>query len=638
MPEFPTLLTRYAKGHPVTRQAIALAGFAFLSTPIGAAGLGEIRILSALGERFDATVSVALTEGEAISPACFQITELREEGDIHVLRRARIEYRKTGQGGEVRIHGTEYEQEPLLKVALRLRCPEEDTRGITREYSVLLDPREYKTAATPVAAIVPPATQPDSTTRLKPAPATPSARSHPVTAAGQRAASRQKQAKPPRATPRPVSTEPEEFRLQLSTAPIDPARANITLTEEQKLQLRERLLLLEADDQTAQLLQLKDRIARLEKQLTGMPPQAALQSAQAAPSKLPATNNPAIKQEESISAWLLAALGALLLIPLGFVIWRRKARNQDEQELFAFDNDFEHTATLTPVQKAMYAPVAPAAPASASSPARNEEWGTDNMDVVSPETVAEEAQLLLDHGLTHQAIDLLLQETTHRPTALALWMKLFDAYCLAGDRKGFEAQASSFRGRFVSEALWQQVQSLGRSIDPTNPLYVKEAQTSDDLVMLVDGLAPSRNDGFDNDFDVIDLLQRQTPEQSLQNKAAEPAEIELPLEFHLPEVSSADMSEWSAQSGEHAGKPLFDIDTFALNPPPLPETVKLKSLEPEDFSSADPHMQGIAHMIFSGQRNEACQQLEELLYRGSFDQRLLAAKWLDKLLPVKNSF
>lgn len=632
MPHFNSLAECAKRFGRLTRPAGALAGLALFSAQLHAASLGDIRIHSALGERFNATVNVILSDGDAVSPDCFQVTTPREEGDIQVLRHARVEFRQTARGGEVHLRGTEYEQEPLLKVALRLRCPEQDTRGITREYSVLLDPREYKTAQAP-AAIALPATQPDSAPPARPAEPSPLPRRKPVRQSAGEQPAPVLPAKPIRAATRPAPAGQEAFRLQLSTAPIDPAQLNIPLTENQKLQLRERLLLLEADDQTAQLLQLKDRIARLETQLTHMQTLAASRPAETTPAKLQAASMP-VKQEH-ISPWLWATLGTLLLVPPGFIFWRRKNSPQEEQTIFAFESDFDASASPA-AQEA--APATPVTQEASPPQPRNEDWGEENMDVVSPETVAEEAQLLLDHGLTRQAIELLLQETALRPTALALWMKLFDAYCVAADRKGFETQARAFRERFVSEALWEQVQEQGQGIDPANPLYVKTAKSSDDLAILLDGQAPARNKGRDKDVDVIDLMQRPAANPAAEK---EPAQPDLPVDFHLPEISAEELSDaWPEPSDtpqtDRSDEPLFDFDIPSLNPA-LPEVHAPKALGPEDFSSTDdPLMQGIAGMIFSGQFDQACQQLEELLYRGSFEQRLLAAQWLDKLLPMKN--
>lgn len=617
-----------------------------LSTPLFSAGLGQIRVHSALGERLDASIPVIASDSESLTSDCFQLTAPHEDGDVRTLRRARFEYRRAASGGELHIQGLEIEQEPLLKMALQLRCPQDDARGVAREYSVLLDPREYKAAAiAPVvervvsvvspSQAVAPVVQEKPARRMRVAPTlVPLTQSTTLsqTAAGTRTTKSLR-------TKLKAAPERAEFRLQLSTAALDPVRTDLNLTEEDKLKLRERLLLIDADDQTAQLLQLKDRITRLEKQLSIL---SAVAASSPTPAGLPVAKSrivPAIKpvNEASFSRWLWAGFAVLLLLPLGFMLWRWRVRNQAEQNLFTFDTDFNGPDTvIQPVD----VPVAEMRGVqSPNTVARiNDGWGSgDNMDVVSPVNVAEEAQLLLDHGLLRQAIELLLQEVGLRPTALALWMKLFEAYRTAGDSKNFQVQAIAFQEHFVSDALWRQVQAIGRDMEPLNPLYiVHEAQSLDELAVPVNHV-PSGND----DFDILTMIQRAEQQVPVAESPPKTREVDLPLEFHLPEMILPPVSDEGGdapvpapfiQEDDH----LFGFDAPSLELPALQVPADRKPLSPENFTSSDAVLQTISYMIFGDQREEACQQLEELLYKGTFEQRLVAAKWLDQLTPVRS--
>lgn len=626
----------------IARQVFAVAGFVFFMASSGAAGLGEIRVRSALGERFDATVSVAAAEGENLSDECFKIVIPHDEGDMRVLRHARIAFRKNERGGEVHVTGSEVEQEPLLKVALSLRCPEENIRGITREYSVLLDLRESRIAAPPEPklAVVPSekAPTPRVATTVVPEKNRNSVRaSAPQTAQlPQKSARADKPAKQPKVnqSARPLSQtpgkEPGEFRLQLSSAQLDMGRVDLNLSEEEKLKLRERLLLIESDDQTAQLLQLKDRINRLEKQLAAMQSlQASTAIAVPAP-KLRIASQMAAVKEEGWSGWWWGGLALLLLGLLGLFVWRQRASHKLEQDLYLFDTQINTPDTLIqpvysePEHEEKQKPLVPVRSA--------DEWGSENVDVVSPNTVAEEAQLLLDHGLVRQAIDLLLHEVEVRPTAVALWMKLFDAYRMVEDKKGFQTQALAFQQCFASEALWHQVQAIGRELDPLNSLYiVAEAQSLDELA-IPHNPEPSGND----DFDILDMMQRHVPAE--KEKTTDQQHVaDVPLEFHLPEISPASaQGEWPNAPFMQEGEHLFGFDAPTLELPVTESPDLAPPLLQEEFVSTDPVLQTISRMYFDGQQDEACQQLEELLYKGSFDQRMTAARWLDRLLPVKD--
>jgi len=392
------------------------------------------------------------------------------------------------------------------------------------------------------------------------------------------------------------------------------------------------LMVNESDDQSAQMLLLKDKIAHLEKRIL------ALQVAQA--SAIEASPPPQLHIEtidrnktEHAAAWLWGGIALLLVSMLGFLFWRWKVRSQMEKNFFSFDSEINGPETLVLEEEHLAAPAKNISRHNtASGPMTGgDEWGAAQMDVVSPGNVAEESQLLLDHGLTRQAIELLLHEIGLRPGALALWMKLFDAYRQAGDKKAFQTQAMAFQEHFVSEALWRQVQSLGREIDSSNPLYmVPEARSIEELaVETTPDHPPSGND----DFDILHLIS--AADTAKQRKVEEPVSpnpdpADLPLEFHLPELAFPDENTEQTSAEE----PLFGLNdpdlAFQEEPP-----VERKPLVPRDFTSNDPVLQGLARMIFTGNRDEACKQLEELLYKGTFDQRLVATKWLDRLMPVK---
>lgn len=407
-----------------TRRVIALAGFVLFSVHANAAGLGDVRVRSALGERFDATVSISLLEGEVLTDACFQLVSSATDPGMHSLRNARASFRKLGQGGEVRILGTESEQEPVLKLALRLRCPEDTSRGITREYNVLLDPRDSKFQPPPVieqAVVAPTATtRPSNPDRQSPPrerkvrPARVAAPEQPLVLPELRAETTVKPrqaAKPGRPAANVSEQGRGEFKLKLSITPLDPNAVNLNLSEEEKLEIRERLMVNESDDQSAQMLLLKDKIAHLEKRIL------ALQVTQA--SAIEASPPPQLHVEttnrngaEHATAWLWGGIALLLISMLGFLFWRWKVRNQMEQNFFSFDSEINGPETLVLEDEHLAAPIknTPRHNTVSGPMTGGEEWGAAQMDVVSPGNVAEEAQLLLDHGLMRQAIELLLHE------------------------------------------------------------------------------------------------------------------------------------------------------------------------------------------------------------------------------------
>lgn len=617
---FPGRNTRLYRA--LTQLLPSAACLLLCSAGAAAATLGPIQVSSALGERFAATVSVQQTDGTSISPACLQLVPSQEGGEIRNLRRARLDYRETPQGGIIGIHGDEIEQEPVLKIAIRLRCPEEGSRSFVREYSVLLDPKDYVApTGIPVVTATVAATPAAPTTQAAAAPKS-VRRSGVSSTAPAKSARTAKPRNPASAKPAAPVTVPSDFSLKLSTAPLDAQRTSVQLSDSEKTMLRERLLLIETDDQSAQLLQLKDRIASMEKQLLAMQTLAASQVAVQAVS----VQKQAIAPEQDIN-WLWPGLLGLLLIPAGLLA--RRFRSTKNQETYLLDEPPQAEPEIA-------TPVPPASPAIVTSPpaavtapvtplARKDEWADDSMDVVAPETVLEEVQLLQLHGLTRQAIDLLSQEVATRPTALALWMKLFAIHQEAGDSTGFEQHARTFRESFVSESLWQQVQAQGRALDPENPLYHDDAGLADDA-------PPSQAPLFSSQpFSVENAMPQGESTRTADEMLDITLDFRLPDETHeaAPPPSPADPA-----LPKRSETPIFDFDIPSLELPASPIS-NSKLLSADDFSSQDPLLQNIAQVVLSGNHEEACRQLEELLYRGTLEQRLVAAKWLDKLLPVK---
>ncbi len=291
---------------------------------------------------------------------------------------------------------------------------------------------------------------------------------------------------------------------------------------------------------------------------------------------------------------------------LGFFGWRGwDARRKAVASHDLFDMDLDSPAeSASPLdshvmeRSAQHAVEAKATTVSEHEPNLGR-WGEEaDMDVVQPETVAEEVQLLLDHGMTRQAIELLQEEIVLRPQALVLWLKLFEAYRQDGDCKQFAVYAQNFRAQFLSESLWRQVQAIGRDLDPTNLLYrVEEALTPDELAIhLPAGELPSGND----DFDFPSLAQPAATPSDIKNGSAE-AHLDLPLEFHFTEIDSEPIEFCDASVPLVATpcEPMFSIEAPVLNLPEF-ETSSPKAFSPEDFVSDDVLMQDDCSYGFCG--------------------------------------
>lgn len=716
--------------------AVALLG-AGLIGGAQAAMLGDIQVRSALGERFNAAITVAAADDEELTASCFRLVSPQDENAHGVLRRAKLTYQYEVGGGRLLVRGDEAANEPLVTLAIRVKCPGEEERVFQRDYRILLDPPEYRpNIALPATQGLSPSNKNTAPRRKLPAMGSAwlteegdsvakiAASYYPGDKARQQAlveaiydlnpdlpqntnarlagdwrillpmpspkADRSPLVTPPRAerlvaAPKTLEALPRltlgtdlsvapnqpslpsdvgvaeagEFRLRLSEITLDTSQKS-TLTPEQTLQLRERLLALESDDQAAQMLQLKYQITELEKKL------ASFQAN-------PAADRSADGGESGGSdlGWGLWPLLALLLLPLGFLTWRRWQQRDANQEDFY---------TVISPSTAYLRTSTHAAPDS-DPRSRNltlgglngEEFGTpirreqqddwhnadmDEMDVVSPGNVAEEAQLLLDHGLVPQAINLLNHEIGQMPSALALWMKLFEIYQRNGMAEAFQEKAVAFRLQFASDALWQNVQELGLSIDPANPLY-QSLELSPQLP--IEPQAPmfevrAADQAFatalhvDADLEPLDGVLPDDPWPNAAKSATDPLTLadtehstsqSMDLIYRSPSEATEPEDEMDEpiqlqpldnqpEEFEIQIDAVQSIDALEIQTPLAPAAKEAKAAP--EFKSDDPALQAIAALIDSGQRKEAFQLLEEMLYKGSMPQRLTASKWLDKML------
>ncbi len=699
-----------------------------LITESFAAMIGDIRVNSALGEKFDASVSVASTDDEEINNNCFRLVSPHDGEEQSVLRRAKLIFQQDGNGGRLLIHGLDASVEPVVNVSVRVKCPGQEDRVFQRDYSVLLDPREYKVGQTRKTVELPIISKSSkrSLPRLGSAWLTEEGDTVANVAKRYYPTDEKRRAKliegifdlnpdlpqgtsarlggdwrlqlpssiaeTPAAAPATVRIAPmsqsevephltldktpsmpaiapsatdglgADFRLRLSQSSLDLTRKN-NLSPQETLRLRERLLSLESDEQASQMLQLKYQIAQLEKQLNNI--RSGDTDAAAASSNIEASNNGGIN---GIS-WKWLYLVALLLIVAALLFWRQRAKQRRAEEepysmlgistMHAGSPYGEVTSDRanTNFNNQLTSRTGGFDRDEVGIPVRNmeeNEWLNEDMDVVSPSSVAEEVQLLIDHGLINQAINLLLHEVAERPTSLALWMKSFDVFQQNNMVDLFQERAVAFRLQFSSEALWQQVQALGVQIDPTNPLYQSadampefnlfaEPETESSAEIITDqnlaqalyddiGLNVPQieepldvliNNGMDFEVD-FSLLDDETIDESIFDESTFDESINEAIIASIPESYSLE---------EHP-------QDFVAATPVAEKLVIDHPLEPSDaipidaadFASDDETLQQIAKLITDGQRREAFDHLEILLYKGTMPQRLIASKWLDKLL------
>lgn len=125
---------------PVARSAM-VGGLALLTlgpAAVNAAGLGEARTTSALGEPLRATVPMKLGQGETLRPGCVT-TPVRAGGDLRSPAGTRVRSpAKTGPGiVDLEVTSRKPLYEPLYELTLQVDCP--GLPKIMRHYVLMLD-------------------------------------------------------------------------------------------------------------------------------------------------------------------------------------------------------------------------------------------------------------------------------------------------------------------------------------------------------------------------------------------------------------------------------------------------------------------------------------------------------------------
>ena len=83
-----------------------------------------------------------------------------------------------------------------------------------------------------------------------------------------------------------------------------------------------------------------------------------------------------------------------------------------------------------------------------------------------------EAEVYLAYGKDVPAEEILKEGLQQDPTRVAIHLKLLGIFAKRGDLKSFEAMAQEVRQIVdIASPEWTQVQDMGKSVDPSNPIY-----------------------------------------------------------------------------------------------------------------------------------------------------------------------
>lgn len=539
--------------------ALIAAGLISCAGPLSSSAmlLGELAVHSHLGQPLRASIPLKAGLDEELDSRCFSLARPEGQGDYaSYLTQARLELVETGGQFQLKIRSAQAINEPFLRLLVQGNCGQ---GHLSREFTLLLDPVEYGQIRSPavkpavaaepqipkaqgqyvwdirqgetlrsIAASLYPREKRMQRSLLRAIrDANPTLRDtsvdvplpegdviqmpalRPIThvpapsvaAIGKphvvREAAKKPDAHPPAEQvqmPQPAVQE-GGFRLKLSTSDLDLSMVG-KMTEAQRQQLREKQLLLDADDQVANTLSMKNRIKQLEEQIDGM--QKALEqtnSRMLMSEKLatPTAQKTAPTLPDAGENWLentsfrsMAGVGLILaLMASGWWRWRRR---QAEAQL---DSELEHEFAVSEMPS--YEPLTPPRPeqrqVSAVKPQAADQEDdflssvtsifdheSESVTFTEAESVLDEADLYLAYGWANRAIELLQEYLEKHPDDVQLWKKLFEIYSSQGMKQEFAQLALRCQSTMDDGALWVLVQKLGRQLDAGNPLYLSSPE------------------------------------------------------------------------------------------------------------------------------------------------------------------
>ncbi|MBV8465156.1 MAG: hypothetical protein JO218_04350 [Burkholderiales bacterium] len=426
----------------------------------------------------------------------------------------------------------------------------------------------------------------------------------------------------------------------------------------QQLQDKETALTDQISDQTAKLNEANYRIDKLEKRMNTMVAELARREQEQKAAEVAHQKQLQAAKRTQWASLAGVAAGSAALIGLIAFLLHRSARKRDsasEIDLLAPSLPDPNDSMLW---KDIHEPKAPVRASNEPIERPQPRPSEADMDVYFLSNVASEATLLAAHGQYEQAVALLKSEVDRHPTQVVNWMQLLELMHGHRDVEEFVDQASIFRERFASEALWERVARLGRELAPRHPLFADaaaprglaprtapapEADSAEQLKRVLDGLDEPQEPDVDLQLEFEEPAADQPLDLSIAVPPVDQADEEpVHLHFDAPDALPAAVpANHAAGDEDHFEAPLlFDVD-----PQPEPEEAieigalpsagsKIEAPAPRQIDMTNVREGSMEHahlLLDAGRREEGAAMLERLMLIGSLEERLAAAEMLVKL-------
>lgn len=445
-----------------------------------AVGIGELTLVSRIGERVEAYVDVQLGKGENIDDGCLSLAAVREGAvdSSNALLQTGLSTHFNKTTHKIEIRSKRPLNEPVAEFSLQIQCKDSISSN-TKVFAVL---PEFGAETTPVAVVVPKVV-------VAPIPAVDVAKPAPVqidTAkmleetplAVEPAPSPQKTSKKPAATTTKNARKGKtEFKLQLSGGQLDISRVGKLSANDREVISAQRKML-DEDDQTAHLLAMQYQMKAMSEEIQAIRQKlASLETAKAEAKKA----EPLVSSDTwQLILKILAGLAAIGLTVFGVRHYMEmKARAPKLKKVEEIE---QAPQPATPVGESTLSIVHP----TSSRQYQALQALQDELDVPismsdtdpsskEEQTVLEEAELYAVYGHPDKAIRILLEFLVQLPKSENAWMLLLSIYSSNAQIAEFEKASRKFLSHNKNSPHWKTIQALGRTLDKDNELYREES-------------------------------------------------------------------------------------------------------------------------------------------------------------------
>ena len=201
------------------------------------------------------------------------------------------------------------------------------------------------------------------------------------------------------------------------------------------------------------------------------PPAVAEPAPVAAPAPLPAPppmlEEPSLLEQLQENPLVLPAAGGLLALLAGFGLYRMRQRKKGA----GVDSSFLESR-LQPDSFFGSSGGQRIDTAEASASGSSMVYSPSQLDAAGDVDPVAEADVYLAYGRDLQAEEILKEAMRSTPTRVAIHNKLLEIYAKRRDAKAFEVVATEAYSLTQGQGPeWEQACTLGKELDPTNPLY-----------------------------------------------------------------------------------------------------------------------------------------------------------------------